>query len=1072
MRDDNHARPIADDSGFYAPRAMLAPGPVTVPLNAVTPIAPTLDGLVGDSVDVINNLTQGALLRIVPGVPPGPRTRTFELGALPDAGAGNLALPALGGVPGTGTITAVDDTGAAAASGATGLSFAGGAYAASLDPISPTLYLGGGWALSFAYRVPTGAKNSSKCWVSVGKRGASNYGITVSETGSGQLSAAIEDPRQTPVRVVSAAVGRDAIHSARLAWNAATKQAQWTIDGVASGAAVALGFVPEIGNGAVLLGVNIARATSTNPAGAIYRVAFEANAADQANSYFPVGPSTTLSAADARGLRVDTGGILSPLAAAGNVTLSYATASGQATQDFAFAFAGYVTPTETLTSYVAAEMPYAPIDLGSADPNGSVLVLTPPARGKIRTGLSTDYYGLGALAPVIGDGIPLRDFLHYNPSASGTGAGSNPGGSLPRAASDLVRTQQAQSVRVTNIVEMNRAPRLNGGGEAWGHADDAWVPIHALWFGYDDAALLYPTIDGETPVVTVAAIPGGGEGSIRVLRIGPDLRVGDTVAYADVKRLGWFKPGVPSVSAGCALRLTIAAPGAPTGSETYPLKITDAPRAATLTWWDQADILYTDRHTRIRWANRGGDWAGTDGAWGNVPFATAPAVSKAAVLTIDVTAMVKANGAEFFLIPQGTGTLSVTPGFYPSDTSKEPMLRVTGGARAGSYRATRCAGLADSDSTPWKLTSTSAFPCKRTQPLLIAYDGLGSLADATRIELILNVTAASGGGGAVQVYRPTAQPPRPGSRISVGPTPTLQRTDLIAKVDSNDDWYAMLNGADARSQAGVGQPTNFTIANGCYYGGIPMGSNGGISLFRAFFKADGTGYSTVRLGRMMGWHINYQPGDANLTSGIGVSGKSPGLLATGSGTLSNLTAGYGGRTVSGYSGYTCRMQRGSALAPTTHGSTSPLAQYMAFGDYDYFISGNTNGETTNSINPIPRMAWAWIESVHSTNSVFPDGTWANDGVFELYVNGRKQCESRRLEYRIAGNAWLWDAIWFDEYNGGTSANLVDRLWPFVIGPTYAVASTDPIAPPPGWNVPFVTAAGVPDSVPLAYKPDW
>jgi len=1072
MRDDNHARPIADDSGFYAPRAMLAPGPVTVPLNAVTPIAPTLDGLVGDSVDVINNLTQGALLRIVPGVPPGPRTRTFELGALPDAGAGNLALPALGGVPGTGTITAVDDTGAAAASGATGLSFAGGAYAASLDPISPTLYLGGGWAMTFDYRVPAGAKNSGKYWISAGKRGASNYGITVSETSAGQLAALIEDPRQVPVKVQSATVGRDAIHSARLAWNAATKQVQWSIDGVASGAAVTLSFVPEIGGGAVQLGASLAPSATGNPMGAIYRFAFEATAADQANSYYPVGPSTTLSAADARGLRVDTGGILAPVAAAGDVSFSYPTAGGQATQDFAFAFGGYVAPADTLTSYVAAEMPYAPLDLGSADPNGTVLVLTPPARGKIVTPLSSQFFGVGALAGVIGDGIPQRDFLQYAPSASGKNPGSNPNGSLSRGFADLLRTQQAQSVRVTNVVEMNRAPRLNGGGEAWGHAADVWVPILALGYGYDDGGLLYPTIDGETPATTVAAIPAAGEGSIRVLRTGADLRVGDAVAYADVKRLGWYKPGVASVSNGCALRLIIAAPGAPTGSESYALKITDAPRAAGLTWWEQADTLYADRHARIRWASRGGDWAGSDGAWGSVPFATSATVSKAAVLTIDVTGLVKANGAEFFLMPPGTGAITVTPGFYPADTSKEPMLRVTGGTRAGSYRATRCAGLADSDSTGWRLTNSAPFACKRTQPVLLAYDGLGALGDATRIELVLNVTSVSGGGTTVQVYRPAAQPPRPGPRVSVGPTPALQRADLIAKVDTNADWYAMLNSADSRNQSGSGQPTNYTIANGCYYGGIPTGFNAGISLLRAFFKADGTGYPTVRLGRMIGWHLNYQPGDASLTSGIGVSGKSPGLLATGSGSLSNLTAGFGGRAASGFSGYTCRMQRGSNFAPATHASTSPLAPFLAYGDYDYFMSGSTNGATTFAINPIPRMAWAWIESVHSTNSVFPDGTWANDGVFELYVNGRKQCESRRLEYRIAGNAWLWDAIWFDEYNGGTSANLVDRLWPFVIGPTYAVASTDPIAPPPGWNVPFVTAAGVPDSVPLAYKPDW
>ena len=261
------------------------PGTLSAPLNAVTPLNISLNGLVGDTVDVINNLTQGTLVRVVPGAPSGPRLRTFELEQFPDAGSGNLALPALGVVLGAGSIATVNDAGNTVAFGATGLSFAGGAYAASLDPISPTLYLGGGWAMTFDYRVPAGAKNSGKYWISAGKRGASNYGITVSETSAGQLAALIEDPRQVPVKVQSATVGRDAIHSARLAWNAATKQVQWSIDGVASGAAVTLSFVPEIGGGAVQLGASLAPSATGNPMGAIYRFAFEATAADQANSY-------------------------------------------------------------------------------------------------------------------------------------------------------------------------------------------------------------------------------------------------------------------------------------------------------------------------------------------------------------------------------------------------------------------------------------------------------------------------------------------------------------------------------------------------------------------------------------------------------------------------------------------------------------------------------------------------------------------------------------------------------------------------------------------------------------------
>ncbi len=1080
MRDDTQLADVSthDDSPAGTGAAAPTASNLTLPLNAVSLLGATLSGLIGDAVDVINNLTQGVLLKQVPGVPPGPRVRTFELAALPDAGTGELALPALGAVPRAGTIAAVNDGGAQVASGGTGLSFTTGAYAASLDPISTTLSIADGWTLGFSYRVPTGAKNSSKCWVSLGKRLSSNYGITVTENAGGALIATVEDPRQTLVKVTSAAVGRDAIHAARLVWSAGARTLQWFIDGAASGVAVACAWVPELGGGAVQLGTNLALATGSTPTGAIYAASFEAVASDRMNSYFAIGPSATLTAVEARSLRVDTGGILTPVASAGDVTLSYPTVAGDGGEVFTIGYAGYVAPVETLTSYVAAEMPFCPIDQGSADPNYSALVLTPPARGKIQTGLSTDYLDVGSLANVIGDGIPQRQFLQYQPIAGGTNRGQNPAGSMQRGASDVVRTQQGASVRVTNLIEMNRPPRLNGGGEAWGHADDIWVPIHALLYGYNDASLLFPTIDGETPTVTVAEVPALGEGTIRVLRTGADLRVGDAVAYADVKRLGWYKPGVSAVSAACTLRLTIAVPGAPDATESYAMKMTDAPRAAALSWWEQADTLHSDRHSRIRWANRGGDWLGTDGLWGSVPFVTAPLVTRgSAVLTLDVTAMAKVGGPEVFVANAagtGNGTVSVVPGFYTTDSSKEPMLRVTGGARAGTYRATRSAGLSDSDSTSWKPTSTAAFPIRRGQPLLLAFDGAGSaamLADATRIELILNVSGASSGGGALQLFRPAAQPPRPGARVAVPATPTLQRADLVTKVDSNDDWYAMLNGSDRFNSAAGAQPTNFTIANGCYYGGIPIGYNSGLSLRRAFFKVDGTGYPLVRMGRMCGWHINYQPGDDKLSSPINVSGKSAGIIATGSGSLSNVTAGYGGRTVSGYSGYTTRMQRGSTTT-MTHASTSPLAPYLAFGDYDYFLSGGTNGLTTNAINPIPRMKWVWIETVHSVNSIYPDGTWANDGVFELYINGRKQCESRRLEWRVAGNDWLWDAIWFDEYNGGTSDNLVDRLWPFVVGPTYVVSTNTPIAPPAGWNVPFVTAAGTPDTVPLAYVADF
>jgi hypothetical protein len=1079
MRDDvispDTATTAIDIAQYAVPAVAPAPA-VTLPLNAISALNPVLPGLLANtSVDIINNLTQGMLLQILPGVTPGPQTRTYDLSALPDAGAGNIALPLIVAVPGKGSIAAVNDAGVPVSSGGTGFSFTGGAYASSLNPISSAIFIAAGWAFSFTYRVPSGTKNSGKSWVAIGQRQGTNYGISVSETGIGALLAVIEDPRQTAVKVQSANVGRDAQHTARLVWNAATQLVQWFVDGVASGPAVTLSWVPQIGGGQIQLCSNLVNTATVTPIGALYRFVFEAVPADQVNSYIPVGPSATMRAADAASLVIDTGGIFRAVGAAGDVSFSYQTASGSASQDVTVGYGGYVQPAETLTSYVSAEMPYCPIDQGSADANASVLVLTAPYRGKIQTPFSTQLFGPGALAQLTADGIPQLNFLLYQPAAGGIAPGQNVNGSMQRGATDLVRTQQDTTVRVTNLIEMNRPPRLNGGGEAWGHANDLWVPIAALEYQYNTGTFQFPTIDQETPVVTVTGLPGQGEGTIRVLRTGTDLKIGDTVPFAAIKQLGWNKPGVASVGAACALRLDISAPGAPIASETYGLKITDAGRPAGLGWWEQANVRYSDLQARIRWANRGGDWAGVDGPWGAVPFVTSPTLTKATTLTLDVTQMVQGGGTEFFIAGvNATGTISVTPGFYTPNSALEPALRVTGGTRAGTYPVTRCAPIVDADSTGWRAANPSPQAVRRGQPLLIAFDGAGTsgqLATADKIELILNVVGASGGGGALQLFRPAAQPPRPGPRVSVTATPTAQRADLIAKVDTDAEWNAMIGSVDARNRAGVSHPMNYTIANGCYYGGIPIGRNGGLSLFKGFWKADGTGYPVVRIGRMVGWHQNYQPADASIASGLIVSGKSPGIIATGSASLSILTSGFGGRIVDGLGGYTVRSERGvgSGIA---RAAGSPMANYLAFGDYNYFVSGDTNGLSTFAINPVPRMAWVWIETVLSANSVNADGTWSNDGVFELYVNGRKQCESRRLEWRVGGNSWLWDAIWFDEYNGGTAGAQADRLWPFVVGPTYVVASADPIAPPPGWNVPFVTAAGTPDAVTLAYSPDW
>lgn len=1043
-------------------------------INTRTAVRPGLSAIAGDVVDIINDLTTGRLVRRIDGLAPGPQVRAYGLTAFPDFGDGALSLPALDS-GGRGTLTPVDDNGnTASGSAVTGVTFTSSAYLKSVDTLAPSLDPSTGWVLRLRFRTPSGVSNSSKTWVAIGRRtGSGNYGISVTETSGGGLIATIEDPDYPSVSVRSAGTPRSAIVDAALIWNPGTMLAQWVVNGSSSGAAVPVPFVPELAGGSLILGTSLAETTSSTPRGSLHGVGFEVTNIGVTESFVPVGPVTTLSVADANLLMVETIDILEPVAAAGSISIRFQTASGEAGEDINVAIGGYANVVQTLTRYLSAETPYVAIDIGSASPGVSTLVVTPPALGKFDS--SSEYKGVGSTVRTSSTGVPPRTYVTIDPQNDGSTATQNPAGPIPRGHTDLFRLEQEGATHEVALIEMNRAPRLNGGGEAWGHADDRWVPIHALWYGYSNGDYRFPTIDGEAPTVTVTAVPGPGEGAIRVNRTGPDLRVGDVVSSINVRRLGWWKAGVSSITPGCRLGLRVSAPGAPDGQEEYALRMTDAPRPTAFSHWSLATYEFADSYTQIRWASRGGDWTGQDGLWGASPYVQTPSITAAQTVTIDVTAMVKSFGPEFFISAASTkGSVGITPPAFTPNPANEPILRVTGGARAGIYKASRWGQLSES-TTSWRLTNSSNFSIKRTQPLLLAFDMAGAaaaLGDATRIELVLAATGSSSGGSALQLFRPTPQPPRPSARIAVDPTPARSRADLLTAIDTDAGWTAMTTSADDRNRSGSGQPDNFTIANGCYYGAIPTGKNPGMSLLHGFWKPDRTGYPLIRMARMVGWHTNYQPGDDKLSGdGPGFSGKSPGPIASGDANLSGIEVGRGGNPATGLGGYSCRSQRG-APAPINHPSSSPLHGYLTFGDYNYFLSGLTNGGTTNAIAPVPRMKWLWIETVHGANTVHPDGTWSNDGVFELYVNGRKHCSTHRLEYLVAGGSALWDAIWFDEYNGGTEENRVDRPWPFVVGPTYVVAGSAPIAPPADWNVPFVTADGTPDTAPLAYQPDY
>jgi hypothetical protein len=1046
---------------------------VTAAINARTPLPLMLDGIAGDTVDLLNNLTTGALVRKLAGTPPGPQGRTYELELLPDPGSGSLALPPLIRGNRLGTLTFVDLNGQpATGSSIAGVSLTSGAFLNSSEMFAPTIDLSTGWRLRFSFRTPSGVNNSSCPWASFGRRTASgSYGVTAYEVGGGALEAAIEDPRFGRVLIRSLATPRNQRVDAELTWDAAAQRLQWRVNGALSGAAVSCSFRPDVAGGKFFVGTNLALTTAYTPTGAIFAAGLDILNAGVADSYVPVPSTATLSIAEAQELIVDTIGLYAAVPAAGTIEVRYQTAAGEGGENIAVAIDGYTNIVEQLSRLVSGDSPFTTIDLGSA-PVAQALVLTPPGRGRIATASSVEYRGPGTLVDLSANGNPVRATTAFDPTG-GTGAGANPAGGVTRGWTGPMRLQQGNAVREVTLTELNNPPRLNGGGEAWGHADDLWVPILALMNGYQTSDYLFPKLRTESPVVTVAAVPEAGAGSIRIGREGADLAVGDSVPFDQVKRLGWWKPRVSAVSISCALELTISVPGA-SSRETYALKITDAPRPAAFGWWEQASVLMADDHTGLRWASRGGDWSGIDGLYGAQPHLQTAAITSAQTVTIDVTQMVRAFGPQFFLRASSTtASVVLQPPANAQNTAAEPLLRVADGPRAGTYKASRYGQLADSDSTGWRQNNTGlGWIVLRTQPAVLGFDGAGTaaqLASASRIELVLTVAGTFGGGTALQLFRPTPVPPRPGPRLTVADsTPTRQRSDLLVAVDRNEDWQAMLANASPRERSG-GQPSGAVVANGCIYGAIPTGTNTGLDLLRGFWRDDGTGYPVIRMARMVGWHANYRPSDSNLGASPGVSGKSPGPFATGKANLSSIDEGRGGRAISGLGGWSCRMQRGRGT-DMVNPSTSPLGPWMAFGDYNYFLSGDTNGLTVFGVNPLPRMRWLWIETVHAVNSLTPDGRWQRDGVFELYVNGRKYCESRSLEYRISGNPWLWDAIWFNEYNGGTTSSLVDRPWPFVVGPTYVVSGTAPVAPPAGWSVPFVAADGKPGEV-LSYVPD-
>ena len=305
---------------------------------------------------------------------------------------------------------------------------------------------------------------------------------------------------------------------------------------------------------------------------------------------------------------------------------------------------------------------------------------------------------------------------------------------------------------------------------------------------------------------------------------------------------------------------------------------------------------------------------------------------------------------------------------------------------------------------------------------------------------------------------------------------------FVAKIDTTGDWNNLLNpplNLHLYRRASINGQTP-VISNGVLYGVISPGYNSNISgLVGLWNVADAngiSGYAQIVMARMVMWHPNYRPSDSaslninNPSSTLLFSGKSPGVYCSATNNISSIDEARGGIVATGLGGFSCRSQRGSA--GFIHLTAQQQSKYLPFGDYDYALTGNTNGATRYGSVPIPRGEWLWIVTKHAVNTVNPDGTWAADGVYELWVNGRKYCESRALEYRTGGNSFKWNGVWFDEYNGGTNANFPDRPWPFAIGPTYVMAGNGYINPPANFAAQFPDVNGIPSGSMISYNPEY
>lgn len=410
---------------------------------------------------------------------------------------------------------------------------------------------------------------------------------------------------------------------------------------------------------------------------------------------------------------------------------------------------------------------------------------------------------------------------------------------------------------------------------------------------------------------------------------------------------------------------------------------TAAPAPASTTpdptrfWIEDATKEYYNAPLRLAWRYPLGDWidaAGTE--QGTKPFATAN-LTAAGVLDLDVTALVRAHGANFRVVGRTADVAS------REAATGQPVLLVTKGGTTRTLQAT-----ADVMMDPSTTRTLGASPnLKLRNGFLMAFD---QPADGAIERAILRLTVMkvySGAALPVEVYLPRPH----GLQPKLPDVPIGSAGDIVMRI-SGEQWKTGIGWKDDATRSTINSDGSLTAW---------IAPNSATALASIYPVPKDKRRELMCLRVRMTVHKDW-------TAPMG--GKFPGLSNTGMGDRAAVQAGWGGRLANG-TRWSARTNRFG------YSKTNPFADdYMALGTYAYRVNRVTlNGDVVPFALPVPKGRLFTYDECVKLNTV-----GKNDGFVAYWINGKPAGALENVMWRTSDvPETLPSEIWNDVYEGGT-----------------------------------------------------